>query len=88
MFLTSKLITCFIDGFTFGMISESIAYLLIESAHIYWISYLKVNCTQYGLCSQAAFKNVRAMFFQSWAGRATIFGWVQKFLRRAAPTRI
>ena len=36
MFLTSKLITCFIDGFTSGMKSQSIAYLLIGSAHIYW----------------------------------------------------
>ena len=37
MFLTSKLITCFIDDFTFGMKSQSIVYLLIGSAHIYWI---------------------------------------------------
>ena len=37
MFLTSKLITCFIDGFTSGMKSQTIAYLLIGSAHIYWI---------------------------------------------------
>jgi hypothetical protein len=28
---------------------------------------LKVKCTQYGICSQAAFKNARAMFF--------VFGW-------------
>ena len=34
MFLTSKLITCFIDGFTSGMKSQSIACLLIGSAHI------------------------------------------------------
>ena len=37
MFKTSKLIMCFIDGFTFGMKSQSIVYLLIGSAHIYWI---------------------------------------------------
>ena len=37
IFLTSKLITCFIDGFTSGMKSQSIAHLLIESAHIHWI---------------------------------------------------
>jgi hypothetical protein len=24
---------------------------------------LKVKCTQYGICSQAAFKNARAIFF-------------------------
>ena len=37
IFFTSKLITCFIDGFTSKMKSQSIAYLLNESEHIYWI---------------------------------------------------
>ena len=37
MFLTSKLITCFVDGFTLEMKSQSIAYLLSGSAHIHWI---------------------------------------------------
>ena len=37
IFLTSKLITCFIDGFTSKMRSQSIAYLLNGSEHIYWI---------------------------------------------------
>jgi hypothetical protein len=37
MFLTFKLITCFINGFTLGRKSQSIAYLSSESAHIYWI---------------------------------------------------
>ena len=37
IFLTSKLITCFIDGFTSKMKSQSIAYLLNESEHLYWI---------------------------------------------------
>jgi hypothetical protein len=37
MFLTSKLITWFIGGFTLKMKSQSIAYLLDESEHIYWI---------------------------------------------------
>ena len=41
MFLTSKLITCLIDGFTSGTKTKSIAYLLIGSAHIYWILDLK-----------------------------------------------
>ena len=36
-FFTSKLITCFIDGFTSGMKPQSIAYILIGSVHIYWI---------------------------------------------------
>ena len=37
IFLTSKLFTCFIGGFTLKMKSQSIAYLLNESEHIYWI---------------------------------------------------
>ena len=37
MFLTSKLITYFIDGFASKGKSQSIAYLLNESEHIYWI---------------------------------------------------
>ena len=38
MFLTSKFFTCFIDGVTLGMKSQSFAYLLIESAHVYgWL---------------------------------------------------
>jgi hypothetical protein len=37
MFLTSKLITCFIHGFTSGMKCQSIAYLLTGSTHIYCI---------------------------------------------------
>ena len=35
IFLTSKLITCFIDGSTSGMKSQSIAYLLGGSEYIY-----------------------------------------------------
>ena len=35
IFLTSKLITCFIGGFTLIMKPQSIAHLLNE--HIYWI---------------------------------------------------
>ena len=45
------------------------AYLLGGSAHIYiGFETLKAKCTQYGTCSQAAFKNARAMFF-------FVFGW-------------
>jgi hypothetical protein len=34
--------------------------------HIYIVfETLKVKCTQYGICSQAAFKNARAIFFFS-----------------------
>ena len=37
IFVSSKLITFFIYGFTSGMKSQSMAYLLGGSAHIYWI---------------------------------------------------
>jgi hypothetical protein len=36
-FLTSKLITRFIGGFTLKIKSQSMIYLLNESEHIYWI---------------------------------------------------
>jgi hypothetical protein len=46
------------------MKSHLTAYLLGGSAHIYiGFETLKVKCTQYGICSQAAFKNARANFF-------------------------
>ena len=37
IFLTSKLITCFIDNFTLKRKSQSIAHLLNGSEHINWI---------------------------------------------------
>ena len=37
IFLTSKVITCFICGFTLKMKSQPIAYLLNGSEDIYWI---------------------------------------------------
>jgi len=52
-------------------------YLLGGSAHIYiGFETLKVKCTQYGICSQATFKNARAIFFCFRAGRASVFGRV------------
>ena len=34
-FLTSKLMTCFVNGFTLKMNTPSIAYFLNESEHVY-----------------------------------------------------
>jgi hypothetical protein len=45
IFLISKLIACFIDGFTSTMKSQSIASLLNESEHIYWNLDLEGNVT-------------------------------------------
>ena len=56
MFLTSKLIACFIDGFTSKRKFQSIVHLLNMNWNIYigfWT--LKMKCTQYGLYEQAAF---------------------------------
>jgi hypothetical protein len=36
-FFTSKIITCFIDGFTSKRKPQPIVYLLNGSEHIYWI---------------------------------------------------
>ena len=33
------------------------------------------KCTQYGICGQATFKNVRAVIFWNWAGHAAVFSW-------------
>ena len=39
----------------------------------------EMKCTQYGICGEVAFKNARTMgFFESRAGRAKVFGRVQK----------
>ena len=43
IFQISQLITCFVDGFTSIMKSRSIAYLLSESEHMYWILDLEVE---------------------------------------------
>ena len=42
--------------------------------HIYiGFETLKVKCTQYGICSQVAFKNARAMFFSFSGGAGSCF---------------
>ena len=40
-FMTSKSITCIIDGFTLKMKSQSLAYLLNGSEHTHWVSDLE-----------------------------------------------
>ena len=62
MFLTFKLFTCCIDGFNLGMKSQSIVYLLIRNAHIYWNLDLESEMHLiWGLISNDL-KNARAMF--------------------------
>ena len=51
IFLTSKLSTCFIGGFTLTMKPQLIAHSLNESERIYWILDLEgMKCTQHGIC--------------------------------------
>ena len=54
--------------------------------HIYiGLQTLKVKCTQYGICSQAAFKNVRAMFFLKLGRSGNNFQSGQNFHGKVAP---
>jgi hypothetical protein len=72
-----------------GMKSHLMVYLLGGNAHIYiGLETLKVKCTQYGICSQAAFKNTRAIFFFGFRAGLKKFRAGQKFRGRAAPARI
>jgi hypothetical protein len=69
------------------MKSPSMDYLLGGSAYIYiYIGFetLKVKCTQYGICSQAAFKNARAMFFSKLGRAGNNFWSVSKKFRAGA----
>ena len=80
-FFTSNIFTCFIDGFTSKMKSQSMAYLL-SGTDIYiefWT--LKMKCTQYGLYGQKTFKNAKAiLFFRSQAKEVANFTWDLKIL--------
>ena len=62
-FLTSKLITCFIGGFTLKMKPQSIAHLLNGIEHIYWIWTLRVKCTQYGICGLSGLQECKSNEF-------------------------
>ena len=64
IFLTSKLITCFIDGFTSKTKPQSIAYSLNGSEHIYWILDLEDEAhSVWVIWTKEAFRNVRTILF-------------------------
>jgi len=87
--LTSKLITFFIDGFTSVMKSQSMDYLVSEVYIYIGFETLKVKCAQYGICSQTAFKNARAMFFfYKLGGIGNNFRSGSKISREGYPCRI
>ena len=94
MFLTFKLITCFIDGFTIGMKSQSIAYILMRSActrtrahthtHTYILGFRpwKWRALDMGFVDKQLSRMQGWLFFRSCAGRATIsvgFKKISKF---------
>ena len=81
IFWTSRLITCCINNFTLIMKSQSFAYLLNESKHIYWILDLegKVHSIWDLWISGLQECKGNDFFKVGWAGGdATIFGRVQK----------
>ena len=81
MFLISKLIMCFINGSTSIMKAQSIAYLPIGSAHIYWILDLEGEVHSiWDLWSSGLQECKGNFFFRSWARWATYFSRVQKIL--------
>ena len=67
IYLTSKLITCFIGGLTLKMKCQSIAYLL-NGVNIYIrFGNLKMKCTEYGIVDKWSSRMQGQWFFQSQA---------------------
>ena len=91
IFVTSKLIACFIDGFTSKKISQLIAYLLHGNEHIYWTLDLEGEVHSRWDFWISAFKNARMMVFLKSGGPGTSFQSGPKeldFVLGAAPTPI
>ena len=81
IFLTSKLFTCFIGGFTLKMNSQSIVYLLNENEYIYILDFGPWRWS--ALNMEFVEKWPSRMqecngFFEKWAGRTKNFGRIQK----------
>ena len=83
IFLTSKLVTWFIGSFTLKMKSQSIAYLLNGSEHMYWIWNLEDEV--HSIWDLWVIKRPSRMqeqwFFQNWTdGKKTVFNRILKIL--------
>ena len=91
IFFTSKLITCFIDGFTLTMIPQSIVQLLNGSGHIYWILDLEGEGHSIWDLWVSGLQECKSNeFFRNQAGGLQFLIWSRKFLfygRAAAPAR-
>ena len=81
MFLTFKLITCFIDGFTSKMKSQSIPYLLSGSERLYWILDLEGEMHSMWDLWRSVLQECKGNgFFEVGRGKEEFFGRVQKIL--------
>ena len=76
IFFTSKLITCFIDGVTLKIKSQSIAYLLNENEQIYWIWNLADEVHSIWDLWTSGLQECKDNCFSKLGGHATIFGRV------------
>src|SRR5450631_3000617 len=74
--LTSKLITCFLGGFTLKMKSSQLLIYSMEVNIYIGFETLRMKCTQYGICGQVAFNNASTIVFSKSGGRAIVFGRV------------
>jgi hypothetical protein len=69
IFWTSKLITCIVDGFNSKMKSQSIAYLLDASEHVYRILDLEDKVHSRWVTYTSNLQKCESNFFsRSWAG--------------------
>jgi hypothetical protein len=81
IFLTSKLIICFIDGFTSRMKSQSFAYLLNESESRNWIFDLEDEVHSIWVIWTSRLQECKGKFIsQGWAEpqRSTGFIWAME----------
>ena len=78
IFLTSKLIACFIDSFTSKMKSQSFAYLFNVGEHIYWILDLEDEVHSIWVIWTSGLQECKSsLYFSKWGvvGRERSLGW-------------
>ena len=88
IFLTLKLITCFIGGFILKVKSSQLLIYSMEVNIYIEFETLKMKCTQYGICGEVALKNASIIVFSKSGRRPAVFGRVQKNGGAAAPDKI
>jgi hypothetical protein len=82
-FLTSKLITCFIDSFPLDLKSRSILYLLSGSEHVYWILDLGGDMHSIWVLWTSRLQECKGnLFFEVRRGGQQFSGWIKKVRMR------